>query len=109
MGTIIDDVILRHDDHLSDDHKSVIIAKSVAMVVLFFASMTFGMLPLFLSRKFHWIKEDQTLADIKSSNRIVIALLSIGGGVLLATTFLHLLPEVGENLRTLEGNYKRFF
>jgi len=65
------------------------------MLVLFIASMTLGSLPIKLSQWFKW----------KSSNRnsvVVQMLLCLGGGVLLCTTFLHLLPEVAENLEDIE-------
>lgn len=104
MALSIDRLIDHRDDDTSSGTTSdVILAKAVAMVVLFCASMIFGLSPMFLAKKFKWIGEGQTAADIKSSNKIVLVLLSFGGGVLLCTTFMHLLPEVGENVRSLQG------
>lgn len=102
------DQLLRHDDHDHDhdhDHENdtegVVIAKGVSMAVLFCASMICGIVPLLLAKKFRWISPDEA-GNLKSKNRIVMTLLSFGGGVLLSTTFLHLLPEVNHNIEHLQ-------
>ncbi|XP_013183883.2 zinc transporter ZIP1 [Amyelois transitella] len=89
-----------HDD---DDTEGVVLAKGVAMAVLFCASMICGILPLLLSKKFRWISPDEA-GNLKSTNRVVMTLLSFGGGVLLSTTFMHLIPEIQENVEYLQEN-----
>lgn len=76
--------------------KKTIIAKSVAMCVLFIASMTLGSLPVFLAKRYKWNSNSQ-------NNSFVQKLLCVGGGVLLCTTFVHLLPEVSEKLQNLRN------
>lgn len=95
-----EDVII-HQDH-DDDTEGVVVAKGVAMAVLFSASMICGLFPLVLSRKFKLVSANEA-GDLKSSNKIVMTLLSFGGGVLLATTFMHLMPEIQENVHYLQG------
>lgn len=92
------DVILRKDD---DDTNEVLVAKGVAMAVLFVSSMICGMIPMLLAKKFKWIQPDDA-ADLKSKNKVVMTLLSFGGGVLLSVTFMHLMPEVTKNVESLE-------
>ncbi|KAH8326566.1 hypothetical protein KR067_010315 [Drosophila pandora] len=99
----------RHDDDDDDDHdhdhddeeedsSSVLVAKVTAMVVLFCASTICGSIPFLLNRCYRWT-ETQTNAR---SATVVKCLLYFGGGVLLATTFLHLLPEVQEVVEQLQ-------
>ncbi|XP_008190957.1 zinc transporter ZIP1 [Tribolium castaneum] len=71
-------------------------AKAVAMGVLFAASMTLGTIPIKLSEWFDW------KSGTKNSVYVQM-LLSLGGGVLLCTTFLHLLPEVIEGIENQES------
>lgn len=82
--------ILRNDDHHDhddDEGNSTVVAKVVAMCVLFVASLTLGLLPMQLSKWFKW--------QTNPKNSIYVnLLLCFGGGILLCTTFLHLLPEV---------------
>lgn len=88
--------ISRHDDHDDDDDsESPVVAKVVAMCVLFLASMLLGCLPLQLSK---YLKLEKTAKN----GWLVNVLLCIGGGVLLCTTFLHLFPEVSEKLEELQ-------
>lgn len=84
------------------DTEGVLVAKGVSMVVLFCACMICGLVPFFLARKFNWISAEEA-GSLKSKNKIVMTLLSFGGGVLLSTTFLHLLPEVDHNIYHLVG------
>ncbi|KRT83912.1 hypothetical protein AMK59_3797 [Oryctes borbonicus] len=87
-----------HDhDHDSDHGDSTVLAKTVAMCVLFLASMILGLLPLQLSRCFKWQTNPK-------NNIYVNLLLCFGGGILLCTTFLHLLPEVTESVAELQEN-----
>ncbi|KAI8044907.1 zinc transporter ZIP1 [Drosophila gunungcola] len=93
-----------HDDHDDHDHdhdenvSGVLVAKVTAMVVLFCASTICGSIPFLLNRCYRWT-ENQTNAR---SAIVVKCLLYFGGGVLLATTFLHLLPEVQEVVEELQ-------
>lgn len=78
-----------------ESYHDTITAKSVAMTVLCLSSLFFGLLPMKLQKWFKWEKNPK-------ANKYVSMLLSLGGGVLLCTTFLHLLPEVAENIAELE-------
>ncbi|KAH8295126.1 hypothetical protein KR018_007553 [Drosophila ironensis] len=86
-----------HDDE-EDDASAVLVAKVTAMAVLFCASAVCGSIPFLLNRCYRWT-ESQTNAR---SATVVKCLLYFGGGVLLATTFLHLLPEVQEVVGQLQ-------
>lgn len=96
-------ILVRHDDHDHDhdhddedeDTSSTIVAKIVSMCVLFTLSFVMGCIPLQLSKWFKW-------EESPKNNKMVNFLLCIGGGVLLCTTFLHLLPEVDEQLTELQ-------
>lgn len=74
---------------------NTVTAKAVAMCVLFLASLTLGSIPIKLSQWFKWQSATQ-------NNIYVKFLLCLGGGVLLCTTFIHLLPEVEKNLESIE-------
>lgn len=87
-----------HDHEEEDVSEGIIIAKGTAMLILFSASMFFGILPFKLSKMFNWTDPQRD----SRSNFVVTTLLSFGGGVLLSTTFLHLLPEISENIRALQ-------
>lgn len=86
------------DDDEEEDSSSVLVAKVTAMVVLCCASTICGSIPFLLNRCYRWT-ETQTNAR---SATVVKCLLYFGGGVLLATTFLHLLPEVQEVVEQLQ-------
>lgn len=77
-------------------------AKIITMVCLFMISMLVGCLPLLLSLKFDWFTKSKG-PNMRSSNTFVMGLLAFGGGVLFATTFMHLLPEVNENVLLLQS------
>lgn len=105
----------RHEGHSGEEEvddttgtsTELITAKATAMVVLFCATMLFGLLPFQLSKWFKWFE-----ADPKEPGRIggartsvvISLLLCFGGGVLLATTFLHLLPEITESISALQSS-----
>ncbi|XP_034834125.1 zinc transporter ZIP1-like [Maniola hyperantus] len=95
--------------HGPNDTEGVIVAKGVSMVVLFCACMICGLVPMFVAKRFNWISAEEA-GSLKSKNKIVMTLLSFGGGVLLSTTFLHLLPEVDHNIHHLQedGRMKEF-
>uniref|UniRef100_A0A336LKY4 CSON012543 protein n=1 Tax=Culicoides sonorensis TaxID=179676 RepID=A0A336LKY4_CULSO len=80
-----------------DENRKIIIAKVTAMLVLFTASTICGLAPFKLSQWFNW-GDNQTTTG---SGKLVSLLLSFGGGVLLSTTFCHLLPDVQQNVREL--------
>uniref|UniRef100_A0A6M2DKX7 Putative fe2+/zn2+ regulated transporter n=1 Tax=Xenopsylla cheopis TaxID=163159 RepID=A0A6M2DKX7_XENCH len=119
---------LDHDhDHDEEDDSDVMVAKGVAMISLFVLSMICGIIPMKLNS---WLKTKQKNKKVKRCSkqhhedsleedrapeiderkheeipfkkpRVVQLLLNFGGGVLMATTFLHLLPEVKENVDAL--------
>lgn len=90
-----------HDHDHSDDGHDLLVAKSTAMVVLFLASTLCGSIPFVLNRCFKWTDEKHA-ANTARSAVVIKSLLYFGGGVLLATTFLHLLPEVQEVVKVLQ-------
>lgn len=86
---------------------------AVAMCCLFMIAMICGILPFKLAQIFKWNEpsdENSERRDTKAS-LTVSCLLSFGGGCLLATTFLHLLPEISEEIKILQNNGKmpKFF
>lgn len=89
-----------HKNHDLIDYESILIAKGTAMIVLFFASIFFGLLP-YKMRKLFKLNNNHD-----NNSKIIPLLLSFGGGVLLSTTFLHLLPEISENIEILQENNK---
>lgn len=80
-----------------ENNKQVIIAKVTAMVVLFSVSTICGLAPFKLSQWFQWGDKTQKT----TSSTVVSLLLGFGGGVLLSTTFCHLLPDIEENIAAL--------
>lgn len=84
----------------TDGQAGVLQAKIVTMVCLFTISMAVGCVPMLISLKYNWFTGDE---DLRSSNRLIKGLLAFGGGVLFETTFMHLLPEVDENIKLLQG------
>lgn len=91
------DISVRHGHHGDDDDSggNANVAKATAMVCLFAGSFIIGTIPIKLSKMFNW------KADAKK-NTYVKFLLGIGGGVLMCTTFIHLLPEVSESFEDLD-------
>lgn len=79
----------------------VLMAKVITMVCLFGISMIVGVVPLLISLKFNWFTASND-PNLRTSNQLVIGLLAFGGGVLFSTTFMHLLPEVDENIHLLQ-------
>lgn len=79
----------------TEEPQSPLLAKVVAMATLFSISLILGALPMTIAKKY------QMEANIKS-NKFAQILLSIGGGVLMSTTFIHLLPEVSENVENIK-------
>lgn len=102
-------VINRHnDDHKEDveivSDPDVLVAKGTAMGVLFLATLIIGLIPFALAYWFKW----NSAKHGKFSSTIISVLLGFGGGVLLATTFLHLLPGVREQITQLQSSGQLF-
>lgn len=73
-----------------NDHK-LLVAKIVVIVVLLLVTLIFCFIPYVLDRWFKWTQRTQSNArDFLA----VLCLLNFGGGVLIATTFIHMLPAV---------------
>ncbi|EDW02001.1 GH20143 [Drosophila grimshawi] len=73
-----------------NDH-DLLVAKIVVIVVMLLVTLIFCFLPYVLDRWFKWTRR------AKSNAReffAVLCLLNFGGGVLIATTFIHILPAV---------------
>lgn len=85
----------------ADAHSGALHAKIVTMLCLFIVSMLCGCLPLMISLRKDWFSRAR--GDVRSAHRGVVALLAFGGGVLFATTFMHLLPEIADNVKLLQG------
>ncbi|XP_017125722.2 zinc transporter ZIP3 [Drosophila elegans] len=81
------------------DSQSLLVAKIVAMVVLVVITVLCGSLPYVLNRCFEWTKKSP---EETRSSAVVRCLLFFGGGVLICTTFLHMLPEVIEVVDALQ-------
>lgn len=79
------------------------VAKLIAGLGLFSISVLCGIIPFKLAKIFKWTepldKHDKN-SDKKTSLTVNL-LLCFGGGVLLATTFLHLLPEISHTIMGL--------
>ncbi|XP_030749156.1 zinc transporter ZIP1-like [Sitophilus oryzae] len=79
----------------------LLIAKSVAMLVLGLSSFFLGVLPVKLTNLIPSLKSPDG-----KKNLLLSLLLCFGGGVLLFTTFIHLQPEVREYFHILEEENK---
>lgn len=99
-----------HDHHHGDEAvqvvengtvSDIVIAKATAMTVLFLAALCAGLIPFKLAQLFKWTSAG---ANNAKAGIVVSLLLAFGGGVLLCTTFLHLLPEVKENVQRLQAS-----
>lgn len=87
-----------HDHTNSADKSSINFAKTITIFALFFISMSSGIVPFFLSRWFNWSEPNRD----PRTNLVVSSLLSFGGGALLCTTLMHLLPEIDETIADLQ-------
>ncbi|KAI8037217.1 hypothetical protein M5D96_009968 [Drosophila gunungcola] len=81
------------------DSQPLLVAKIVAIVVLVVITVLCGSLPYVLNRCFEWTKKSP---EETRSSAVVRCLLFFGGGVLICTTFLHMLPEVIEVVDALQ-------
>lgn len=86
----------------SSDTESTIIAKLLSMALLGLSSLFMILLPIVLTTSLHRAKRDIAKHGTRTEN-ILSLFLSFGGGVLLSTTFLHLLPEVHEGVENLQN------
>ncbi|XP_052841880.1 LOW QUALITY PROTEIN: zinc transporter ZIP1 [Drosophila gunungcola] len=82
---------------MADQH--LIVAKIVAIVVLLLVTLVFCFVPYILDRFYKWTKRPENNAR---EFKVVLCLLNFGGGVLIATTFIHMLPEVVEVVGALQ-------
>lgn len=88
------------DEHDHDhDEGASNTAKIITIVSLFLISMLSGMLPMLLAKK---LKLTDPHRDPRTS-LIISSLLSFGGGALLCTTLMHLLPEIDETISVLQS------
>lgn len=84
--------------------RDVIIAKVATGLGLFLISTLCGVIPFKLAKIFKWSEPiDPSSKSEKKSAKVVSVLLCFGGGVLLATTFLHLLPDVNGEIAMLKA------
>jgi len=92
--------LLRQDDH--GDAEGIVVAKVVSMIVLSLATFILGVLPIKLAT---WLKWNRTTdGNLNTSGKLILSLLlCFGGGALLCTTFLHMLPEMRENVTDLQA------
>ncbi|XP_043468996.1 zinc transporter ZIP1-like isoform X3 [Leptopilina heterotoma] len=88
---------LGHEDE--DKETAVLIVKGVTMLVLCSVSICMGLLPLQMNKWLKWTSPKN--GNSVRSSKVMSMLLGFGGGVLLCTTFLHLLPEVTEGVESL--------
>ncbi|EDW31401.1 GL10982 [Drosophila persimilis] len=79
--------------------QQLMVAKIVAIVVLLVVTLIFCFLPYLLDRFYKWTKRAKGNAR---EFMVVLCLLNFGGGVLIATTFIHMLPEVVELVNALQ-------
>lgn len=85
--------------------ENIILAKVTSMVVLGCAAFVATLVPVLINRKL--TKKNPKMQEKGDSMEFVLSLfLSFGGGVLLCTTFLHLLPEVSETIEDLQNSGK---
>ena len=92
----------RQDDH--GDAEGIVVAKVVSMIVLSLATIILGLLPIKLATWFKWNRTaDGNLNTSDNSMLIRSLLLCFGGGALLCTTFLHMLPETRETITDLQA------
>lgn len=97
-GHILADVVAKAstDDGMVSD---ILTAKATAMTVLFLAALFAGLIPFKLAQ---WFKWENGSTEKGRTGLVVSMMLAFGGGVLLCTTFMHLLPEVKENVQRLQ-------
>ncbi|PSN46581.1 hypothetical protein C0J52_13848 [Blattella germanica] len=96
-----------NDDHDNSDSEGIVLAKVVAMIVLSLATFILGMLPSRLAKWLKWNRKDDGSLDRSPKSKLVLSvLLCFGGGALMCTTFMHMLPEVTEAIEELQADGK---
>lgn len=85
------------NDTRSTEAEGLVVAKLSAMAVLGVSSFVLGILPIKLAACLRW-KEPAHGHGHGPQPLIISLLLCFGGGVLLYTTFMHLQPEVRDNM-----------
>jgi len=96
--------ILPKQESDQGDSERIVVAKVVAMLVLSVVTFILGVLP---TKLVTWLKlADKNLNTSRGVQIILSLLLCFGGGVLLCTTFLHILPEVRETITDLQQDGK---
>lgn len=85
--------------------ENIMLAKVTSMFVLGSAAFVATLIPVFINRRFA-NKNPKVQEKNESMEFILTLFLSFGGGVLLCTTFLHLLPEVTETIEDLQKSGK---
>lgn len=83
----------------SIDRHALLVSKIVSMVVLVVVTVVCGSLPYLLNRCFKWTTQDPR--QTRASN-VVRCFIYFGGGVLLCTTLLHMLPDVIDVVQLLQ-------
>ena len=112
VNGIITEQLLKNLTEINDIEntvfKDLIKAKVLSIVVLGLVSFLLGLLPLKLAKWFNWdfIKNNEGGGGggggkTSRGNLVISLLLCFGGGVLIFTTFIHLQPEVREELEHL--------
>ncbi|XP_022668736.1 zinc transporter ZIP1-like [Varroa jacobsoni] len=79
-----------HDHHDHDDHTAIFLAKILAPLLLLFFTFLFGVSPIVIIKRFTPGAHSGQTHDSKFLSFLVC----FGGGVLFATAFLHVIPEV---------------
>lgn len=97
-------VLAKADDH-DHDHgdeeasSGINVAKIITIFALFLISMSSGLIPMFLAKRFKWSDPNRD----PRTNLVISSLLSFGGGALFCTTIIHLLPEIDETITSLQS------
>ena len=80
-------------------------AKIISMVVLGAVSILLGLIPLVIVSRFGFSSEDITW----TTNTVLSGILCFGGGVLMGTGFIHLLPEVSRGFECYQQSHQVHF
>jgi len=72
------------------------VARVIAIVSLFLAPLILGLLPVIITRKFKLRVSEREMSQ--RTMNVLSGLLCFGGGVLMATAFIHLLPELHDGM-----------
>ena len=89
-------------DEATKKIRAAIFPKICAIIILPVASTMAGLLPLVLGKRFYKQTESGIPRKPTMFDKTMSFFLYFGGGVLLCTIFLHLLPEIHEDVDKLE-------